>query len=401
MIQRLAASLTVLALVTAPAFADPANPSQKAIDLAHETIIIDGHVDIPYRLQQHPESIAVETENGDFDYVRAQEGGLNAPFMAIYVAASFQDTPGAATEQADELIDLVEGIEAANPDKFEIARSVEDVKRITAEGKIALPMGMENGAPVQEDVALVGHFYDRGVRYISLAHSQANMLSDSSYDLNRPNDGVSEKGLEVVKRMNELGMIVDVSHISDAAFWDVMEFTDVPVMASHSSARHFTDGFERNMSDEMIKRIGEENGVVMINFGSSFLRNDWGEWSQKYRAAAASYFKENGIDEPSDEQREAFEAGYTAVSPKPYADVTDVLDHIDYVVELAGIDYVGLGSDFDGVGDSLPTHLKDPSDLPNLVQGLIDRGYSDEDIKKILSGNALRVWSAVEDAASE
>ena len=397
----LSASLAVIAALTAPALADPANPSEKAIRLAKETIILDGHVDIPYRLQNHPESIAVRTEAGDFDYVRAMEGGLNAPFMSIYVASSFQATPGAAPEQADALIDLVEGIAAADPDKFEVAYSVSDVKRITGAGKIALPMGMENGAPIETDLAKLDYFYERGIRYITLTHGQPNAIADSSYDINRPNEGLSDFGVEVVRKMNDLGIMVDISHVSDDAFWDVMALTDVPVIASHSSARHFTEGFERNMSDDMIKRLGEENGVIMINYGSSFLTNDYQEWTSRLRAAGASWVKAEGIDEPTDEQRDAFQAGYMAASPKPYATVEDVLDHIDHVVDIAGIDSVGLGSDFDGVGDSLPVNLKDASMMPRLVQGLIDRGYSDEDIKKILSGNALRVWGAVEAAAKK
>lgn len=399
MMRALTASVIALSIGLSPALADPLKPSDKAIRLAKETIIVDGHVDIPYRLQKHPESIAVETETGDYDYVRAMEGGLNAPFMSIYVATDFQETPGAAPEQADKLIDLVEGIAEENPDKFEVAYSVADVKRITGEGKIALPMGMENGAPIETDLSNLDHFYERGIRYITLTHARPNAIADSSYDINHPNDGLSDFGEEVVERMNELGIMVDISHVSDEAFWDVMELTDVPAIASHSSCRHFTDGFERNMADPMIKRLADEGGVIMINYGSSFLANEWGEWQTKKRAAMASYFKEAGITEATDEQRELFEAGYEAVSPRPYASIETVLDHIDHAVEIGGIDHVGLGSDFDGVGDSLPTGLKDASMMPNLVQGLIDRGYADEDIKKILSGNALRVWSEVEAAA--
>lgn len=380
------------------AVADPANPSNKAKKIAQDTIILDGHVDIPYRLQATPEDIGVRTARGDFDYVRAMEGGLNAPFMSIYVAADFQETPGAAKEQADKLIDLVEGLEEAHPDKFEVAHSTADVKRITGEGKIALPMGMENGAPIENDLANLDYFHERGIRYITLTHSRANAISDSSYDINRPHGGLSAFGETVVKRMNELGIMVDISHVSDDAFWDVMELTDVPVIASHSSARKYTSGFERNMNDEMIQRLGEERGVIMINFGSAFLTETYTEWRNKYRAAFAAYLKANDL-EGTDAIEDAFEAGYTAVSPKPYATVEDVLDHIDHAVALAGIDHVGLGSDFDGVGDSLPTHLKDASMMPNLIQGLLDRGYDRNSIEKILSGNAMRVWSEVEAAA--
>jgi membrane dipeptidase len=395
----LIAGSAVLGLVTV-AHADPLNPSDTAIRLAQETIILDGHVDIPYRLFKQWEDISVRTEGGDFDYVRAMEGGLNAPFMSIYTPSELQQTPGAATEHAETSIAIVERIAAENPDKFEVATSVADVRRITSAGKIALPMGMENGAPIETDLSKLDHFYDRGIRYVSLTHATANAISDSSYDINRPHDGLSDFGVEVVERMNALGIMVDVSHISDAAFWDVMELTDVPVIASHSSARAFTEGFERNMSDEMIARLGEEDGVIMINFGSSFLTNEWGEWRNRLRAGYNGFLKDRGWD-GTDELYAAFEAGFTAQNPKPYASIEDVLDHIDHVVEVAGIDHVGIGSDYDGVGDSLPTGLKDASTMPNLVQGLMDRGYSDDDIRKILSGNAFRVWSAVEAAATE
>ncbi|ADM08833.1 putative periplasmic dipeptidase [Parvularcula bermudensis HTCC2503] len=395
----LLASVAVIGLSPLTAAAQDSAPSEKAVRLAKETVILDGHVDIPFRLFLRPEDISVETEGGDFDYVRAMEGGLNAPFMSIYVPARLQDTPGAAKAHADELIALVEALETDHPDKFEVATSVADVKRITKAGKIALPMGMENGAPIETDLSRLDEYYEKGIRYITLAHSKPNAISDSSYDINRPNGGLSPFGKEVVTRMNELGIIVDVSHISDAAFWDVMELTDVPVMASHSSARAFTPGFERNMDDNMIKRVGEENGVIMINFGSAFLKGAFTDWQQKKGAAFARYLKAEGIDEPDMAVRFAFDAGYAAAEPKPYATVDDVLDHIDHVVELAGVESVGLGSDFDGVGDSLPVGLKDASDMPNLVQGLMDRGYSDKEIKMMLSENAFRVWTAVEMAA--
>lgn len=390
-------SATAFALSLSPAWADWRDPSEKAIKLAQETIILDGHVDIPYRLQLHYEDIGERTERGDFDYVRAMEGGLNAPFMSIYVAASYQEN-GGAKEQADALIDLVEGIEQANPDKFEVAHSTADVKRITKAGKIALPMGMENGAPIGEDLALLDHFYERGIRYITLAHSRANAISDSSYDINRPWEGLSPFGEKVVRRMNELGIMVDISHVSDAAFYDVMAVTKAPAIASHSSARKFTPGFERNMDDDMIKALAENGGVIMINFGSSFLTGEFRDWYSTRGTQYQAYLLENGLESTPDLQRE-FAENYAAENPPPFADVDVVLDHIDHVVDLVGIDHVGVGSDYDGVGDTLPIGLKDASNMPNLVQGLMDRGYSTRQIKKILSGNALRVWKKVEKIA--
>lgn len=377
-----------------PAHADWRTPSQKAIDLAQATIILDGHVDIPYRLAQSGEDISVRTEKGDFDYVRAQEGGLNAPFMSIYVAARFQESGGAKAE-ADRLIGLMEGICFQHSDKFEIATSTADVERITAAGKIALPLGMENGAPIEGDLANLEHFYRRGIRYITLTHGRVNHISDSSYDIERRWGGLSPFGYLVVDRMNDLGIMVDISHVSDAAFFDVMEATRSPVIASHSSARNFTPGFERNMSDEMLVALAENGGVIMINYGSTFLTPRYREWTQYYNTSLAAHFEIKQL-ERTDERVAEYTASYLERSPRPYATVDDVLDHIDHVVKIAGIDHVGLGSDYDGVGDSLPVGLKDASTMPNLVQGLMDRGYSDADIVKILSGNAMRVWRQVE-----
>lgn len=378
------------------AHADWRNPSEDAIRLAKETIILDGHIDIPYRIQRSGEDISVRTDKGDFDYVRAMEGGLDAPFMAIYVGANFQrDADGGAKEQADALIDLVRSFETNHPDKFAVATSTREVKKITKAGKIALPMGMENGAPVGDDLDNVDYFYERGVRYMGLAHSKANLLSDSSYDVNRPHGGLSPLGVEVVKRMNDVGIIVDVSHVSDEAFYDIMETTRLPAIASHSSARKYTPGFERNMDDDMIKALGENGGVIMINYGSSFLTQEFQEWNAEFRRVFGEYITESG-QEFSNELMAAYEKTYRETNPKPFADVDVVLDHIDHAVALAGINHVGLGSDYDGVGDSLPTGLKDASTMPNLVQGLMDRGYSKRQIRKILSGNAMRVWRKVE-----
>ncbi len=373
-------------------------PSQDAIDLARNTIILDGHVDVPYRVAQSGEDVGEATDKGNFDYPRAVAGGLNAPFMSIYVAADYQGSGGAKAE-ADRLIGLVEGIAVQHPDKFEIAMSVADVERITGVGKIALPMGMENGAPIEGSLDNLDHFYARGIRYITLTHSLVNHISDSSYDTERRWGGLSPFGHMMVKRMNDIGIMVDISHVSDEAFYDVIETTRAPVIASHSSMRHFTPDFERNMSDDMVKALAKNGGVIMINFGSSFLDQGFVDWRNAYRETFTAHLKELG-QEYSDELEEAFRPGYLEVNPVAFADVDDVLDHIDRVKDLVGINHIGIGSDFDGVGDSLPTGLKDASMMPNLVQGLMDRGYAKDDIIKVLSGNALRVWSAVEAAAN-
>ena len=377
-----------------------------ADSLAHQTIIIDGHVDLPYRLkvknfrlEKEMIGIPVETDEGDFDYVRAVEGGLDAPFMSIYIPANLQEETGSSPALADSLITMVKGIVDAHPDKFALALSPDQVEANFAAGVMSLPMGMENGSPIEDKLERVREYYDKGIRYITLTHSKDNLISDSSYDTTAINGGLSPFGEEVVREMNRVGIMVDVSHISDSAFWDVMEITDVPVIASHSSVRYFTPDFERNMNDEMIKRLGENGGVIQINFGSTFLDGALRSRQDSLREAFMLRLNESGLQNGS-EEADRLADSFQLENPTLYSDVEMVADHIDRVVEIAGIDHVGLGSDFDGVGDSLPTGLKDVADYPNLIYTLLKRGYSDDDIRKILSGNVLRVWRAVEAASS-
>jgi membrane dipeptidase len=398
--KRYAIALVLLGLIHLPACrpetadegqAEPTptlNHRERAQQLAQELLIVDTHIDVPDRLSTQMEDVSTRTEHGNFDYVRAKEGGLNAAFLSIYVAAEHQDE-GDAKETADRLIDLVEKIASDSPDKFAIATSVADVRQRFFQGKVSLAMGLENGAPI-ETVEDLQHYYDRGVRYITLAHSRANQLSDSSFDPNHRWNGLSPLGRDVVREMNRLGMMVDVSHISDEAFQDVMEISTAPVIASHSSCRYFTPGYERNMSDAMIRTLGEHGGSIDINFGSGFLvdairQGEMGIWR---------YYQENGVNPGSDEAIE-YSRRYREKTGLAYAEVGDVVSHIEHVVKLAGVDHVGLGSDFDGVGDTLPTGLKDVSGYPNLIYELLNAGFSEEDIGKILSGNVLRVWSEV------
>jgi membrane dipeptidase len=264
------------------------------------------------------------------------------------------------------------------------------------DNKISLPMGMENGSPVQGSLDNLRVFHERGIRYITLAHSQSNHISDSSYDLRRQWKGLSPFGKELVVEMNKLGIIVDISHVSDAAFYQVVDISNAPVIASHSSLRKFTPGFERNMDDEMLKALAAKKGVIMINFGSGFVSPVARSWRDNRTNKAEELAKVFGED--SQEVTDFIEK-YNTQSPYPYATLDTVLNHIDHVVNLVGIDYVGIGSDYDGVGDSLPVNLKDVSDFPNLVEGLLDRGYSESDIKKILNENVLRVWREVEAVA--
>jgi membrane dipeptidase len=370
-----------------------------ANEIARNSIIIDTHIDVPYRLHAAWEDVSVATAGGDFDYPRAVAGGLNAPFMSIYTPADLE-AEGKSKQAAEELIDLVNRIVSESPDKFAIAISPDDVERQFAAGLISLPMGMENGSPIEGDLANVQHFFNRGIRYITLAHGLSNHISDSSYDDNKQWGGLSEFGVDVVSEMNRLGIMVDISHVSDEAFWDVMEVTTAPVIASHSSARFFTKGWERNIDDDMIIRLAENGGVVMINYGSAFLTQAAQDYGTQRREAFAAYLEENEIED-SDEMQKIFGDKYDMeVGTYPYATLDETLDHFDHVVELTSIEHVGIGSDYDGVGDSLPVGLKDVSSYPALIEGLLGRGYSESDVKKILGGNLLRVWREVEAAAS-
>lgn len=374
---------------------DTVDYAAEAQRIAQSSIVVDTHIDVPMKLATSAPDISQATESGDFDYPRAVAGGLNVPFMSIYTPAEYE-AEGKSRAAADDLIDLVEDVVTSAPDKFAIATSVADVRQQFEAGLISLPMGMENGSPIDGDLANLQHFYNRGIRYVTLAHSLSNHLSDSSYDENRQWNGLSDFGKEAIREMNRLGIMVDVSHVSDEAFWQTIDISAVPVIASHSSARFFTPGFERNMNDEMIVALAENGGVIQINFGSTFVNQTSRDYGDARMAAGKQYLADNP------ELTEAFlYTNYSEIyekdhGPLPFASLDDVLDHFDHVVKLVGIDYVGIGSDYDGVGDSLPIGLKDVSSYPNLIAGLLERGYSEEDVRKVLGENLLRVWEAVE-----
>jgi membrane dipeptidase len=377
---------------------EPAADQAKRI--AETSIIIDTHIDVPYKQLSDYADLTVTAEDRDFDVPRARAGGLNVPFMSIYTPAKLE-AEGRSREVAEQLIDAVERMVNEAPETFAIARSVADVRRQFDDGLISLPMGMENGSPIEGDLANLRHFYERGIRYLSLSHGKSNHLSDSSYDENHQWDGLSDFGVEVIHEMNRMGIMIDVTHVSDDAFWQIIELSEAPVLASHSSARKFTPGWERNMSDKMIKALADNGGVIQINFGSSFVTEEAHTYSQKFWPASEAWAAEHP-DAGYEGVQTIFRPQYEAENgPFPYASLDDVLDHFDHVVSLVGVDHVGIGSDYDGVGDSLPAGLKDVSSYPNLVGGLLDRGYSEADIRKILGENLLRVWSEVEALADQ
>ncbi len=373
---------------------------EKSIKLAQKFVIVDGHVDLPYRLkvsnfrlEKEYVGIPYKSAEGDFDYLRAKEGGLDAPFMSIYIPSKLQ-IEGGARELADSLINMVEFIAKSQPSYFQMAYSPSDVIKAKKKSKVALPMGMENGAPIENDLKSIQYFKKRGISYITLTHAKDNKICDSSYDTTHTWHGLSPFGFKVLDEMKKTGIMIDISHVSDSTFYQTLRYVDIPVIASHSSCRKFTPGFERNMSDDMISKMKTNGGVIMVNFGSSFLDSKIDPYNDSLRVVLHKRMTEKGIVENTDEGS-AFKKIFQEQNPKLYADVEKVADHIDHIVSIAGVDHVGFGSDYDGVGDSLPTGLKDVSDYPNLLYVLLQRGYTEDEIEKFCSGNLFRVWNEV------
>ena len=368
--------------------------------LAHKYIITDGHVDLPYRLkiknfrlEREYMDIPVQTSEGDFDYVRAKKGGLSAPFMSIYIPSNLQKT-GKEKALADSLIDMIHGIIKAHPDKFATGETPQSIEKNFKKGLISFPMGMENGAPLLK-LSDIQYYYNKGIRYVTLTHGKDNLICDSSYDSTATWKGLSPYGRKVVKEMNRVGMMVDISHVSDNTFYQVMKLSKKPCIASHSSCRYFTEGFKRNMSDDMIKELGKNGGVIQINFGTSFLDEKARLDIEEKQKILGKILKDKGLKQDDKDAKpiiEAFQKEY----PILFADVETVANHIDHVKKLVGINHIGIGSDFDGVGDTLPTGLKDVSQYPNLIYSLLKRGYTEGEIAKILYQNVWRVWNKVQ-----
>jgi len=343
--------------------------------IAQGSLIIDTHIDVPYKLKMQLEyngsfEDISEKTSLNFDYPKSIKGGLNLPFFSIYLPASTEEE-GTSFILANELIDMMDKIIEKNPEKFFFVDTSTYLGNLPGQNLIGIAYGMENGAAIEGKLENVEYFYNKGIRYITLTHSKSNHISDSSYDENKNWGGLSEFGKSLIPEMNRIGVIVDISHVSDDAFMQAIEISKTPVIASHSSLRHFTPGWERNVSDEMLIALAKNKGVIQINFGTAFL-NDVNDKNKSY-------------------------------DPNTYihAEVADVVDHIDHVVNVVGIDFVGIGSDYDGVGDTLPNGLKDASSYPNLIAELQNRGYSTTDIQKILGGNFVRVWREVEEYARD
>jgi len=330
-----------------------------AQELAQEMIIIDTHLDTPIQLymQQSKNGFYEDITKASslhFDFDRAVSGGLNVPFFVIFTPPSAEEK-GTAFEMAKDLIQILEDIMNKHPSKFRLVKSPEEITN--EKGVMQVVYGMENGAPIEGKLSNIKVFSDMGINYITLAHSKSNHISDSSYDSNKNWGGLSPFGRKVVAEMNKQGVMIDISHVSDAAFYEVLKLTKTPVIASHSSLRHFVPGFERNVSDDMLRELAKNEGVIQICFGSEFIAE-----KKKY--------------------------------PNLIVTVKDVADHIDRVKKLVGIDHVGIGSDYDG-WRNFPVGLEDTSTYPNLIKELLNRNYTKEEIEKIFGGNLLRVWREV------
>ena len=391
----LAISIMVIPIVSS---AEQADLSATARTLAQTAMIVDTHIDVPMRVFENWVDVAQGTDGGDFDYERARAGGLNMPFMSIFTPAGAEGA-GKSYALANHLIDSVEAIVGRAPGKFAIVKSTHDAENAMQKGLIGLAMGMENGSPIEGKLENLGFFRDRGISYITLTHSKSNHISDASYDEERQWNGLSPFGKEMVAEMNRVGIMVDISHVSDEAFYQVLEISKAPVIASHSSARHFTPGFERNMSDDMIRALAKNGGVIQINFGSSFLTQKANEWYVAMSKVRKSWAEENGFDEHGKEA-EKFQKTYREKHPFPFATLDDLVANYQHVIELVGVEHVGVGSDFDGVGDSLPEGMKDVSYYPKLIEEFLRLKYSSEQIQAIMGGNLLRVWRQVEKHAS-
>ncbi len=329
------------------------------------------------------------------DLPRMKAGGMGAQFFAVFVAASYVDGNHAANRTLQMIDTVRHDIIERYPNDFVLATTADDVRRAHRQHKIAALLGIEGGHAIEDSLRLLRRYYDEGVRYMTLTHANSNHWADSSGDENKPNNGLSPFGKEVVAEMNRLGMIVDISHVSDKTFWDALETSKAPIFASHSSCRAISP-VPRNMTDEMIQALAKKGGVVQINFSCDFLNPDVAKAEEATAPARRALFEQLSRKYANDPQgmRKAF-AEARAADHSPRATLADVVKHIDHVVAIAGVDAVGLGSDFDGIGCA-PEGLDSVDKWPNLTRALLEEGYTAAEIRKIYGENTLRLMSEVE-----
>jgi membrane dipeptidase len=396
MIRRLLLAAASLAALAGPAAAQDAAAAR---EILRTTPLIDGHNDLPWALRQtygnDPYAVDLTTDLAattklHTDIPRLRAGGVGGQFWSVYVPASM--TPLEAARATFEQIDTVRRIIKAHPDVFEFATTADDVERIHRTGKIASLVGMEGGYSIADSLGLLREFHEAGARYMTLTHSATTSWADSATDAPQWG-GLNAFGEEVVKEMNRVGMMVDLSHVSEETMVDAMRVSEAPVIFSHSSARAVTD-HPRNVPDAVLRMMPEDGGVVMVTFVPGFISTAQTEWIKKAEAEAARLGVDPGA-QPADPRLEA----WAAANPRPNATMDDLVAHIQHVRDVAGIDHVGLGGDFDGIG-SLPEGFGGVDVYPAILAELMKRGWSEADIRKLAGENVLRVMRAVEAVAA-
>jgi membrane dipeptidase len=376
------------------------SPGDRAERLLRDSILIDTHVDTPWYVVDEHYDIGEEHHYNEADIPRLQRGHVGAVFFGIAVEPQ-NFGPHLWISRALELIDAVHQESRRYPGKMEVAYTVADVRRIHGAGKIAALMGVEGGHMIQDSLPMLRDYYRLGVRYMTLTHFKTNNWADSGTDVAAHN-GLSPFGRDVVREMNRLGMMVDISHVSDKTFYDALETSRAPMIASHSSLRALCD-IPRNMTDDMIRALGRKGGVVNINFNAAYVDkkvyDTFVRFKEQRDREIAEMLALNAGNPRRWEMKRAIQQRYRAQLPK--VGIEAVLRHIDHAAKIAGVDHVGFGSDFDGVSGMVPEGMEDVSRYPALVKGLIQMGYSDEDVRKIMGENLLRVLRACEEVAAK
>ena len=398
----------LLILASTQAFTQTSSLSPKARAIHDSAIVIDTHADTPQRFLDDNFDIG-STDPKDIGHIsldKARAGNLGAEFFSIWVDP--ETNQGHFAKHTFDLIDSVYEQAERHPDRMMMAFSTADIERAHKQKKLAALMGIEGGHSIENDIRVLRDFYRLGVRYMTLSWSNTNEWADSSGDIDDPkiqhHNGLTDFGKQIVLEMNRLGMIVDISHVADKTFWDAIATTKAPVIASHSSARALCNA-PRNMTDDMLRAVAKNGGVVDVNFFSGFLDQNYWDALRAQRkeqdAATQAY-----LDKLKAEGKqvtyldgERISREWMAKIPRP--PFTVLIDHIDHIAKVAGVDHVGLGSDFDGVSGATPAGMGSAADLPKITQALLDRGYSADDIRKILGGNVLRVLKEVERISRE
>jgi len=398
----------VCSLSAAQAPPTDASVSARGQKIHDSALVVDTHADTPQRFLDEGFDIG-STDPNDIGHIsldKARRGNLGAEFFSIWVEP--ETNQGHFARHTFDLIDSVYEQTAQHPDRMMMAFSTADIERAQREHKLAALMGIEGGHSIEADMRLLRDYYRLGVRYMTLSWSNTNEWADSSGDIDDPkiehHNGLTDFGKQVVIEMNRLGMMVDISHVADKTFWDAIATTKAPVIASHSSARALVDA-PRNMTDDMLRAVAKNGGVIQVNFFNGFDDDNFRKamLAQKKEQDAAT---QKYLDQMKAEGKtvsyidlDRIEREWTAKIPRP--PLKSLIDHIDHIAKVAGIDHVGLGSDFDGVSGATPQGIDSAADLPKITQALLDRGYSAEDIHKILGGNLMRVFREVERVSKE